>query len=137
MKRIAIVLFGVVLLSVGCKKINSLTQFDIATTDSLTIPANSLVGLPLELTSPNMTFNTSQEFQNYNTNASLIKSIFVKQMQLTIIQPPSQDFSFLKSIQISLYTPSLGATLIAYKDTIPPNPGQQLNLNVSGTDIQS
>jgi hypothetical protein len=128
---LAILTFG------SCKKLRNLLTFNINYPDTEEVPANPLIGLPLSFVSGNIATNSSTEFKNNNTATSLIKHVYLKTLTLNILAPQGQDFSFVKSVSLSLYTPSLGTTEIAFLDTIPPSPGTQLTLTATGNDIQN
>lgn len=102
MKTRAIVL--ILVLSMGltthCDKIEDLLVFTISDQTTLMIESTSLLDLPINVPTPDVTTNSSQEFENNNTKAELVKEIKLEQLKLTITDPVTKTFSFLKSIHI-------------------------------------
>jgi hypothetical protein len=122
MKRILV--FSVVALLIfgtSCKKIDQLLTFTISNEDTIIIPATSPLNLPIDFLSPNNTTNSSEAFSSNNTDASHVKNIYLKSLQLTITNPANQNFNFLKSINIYISTDSSNEILLASLNTIPQN----------------
>lgn len=107
--------------SISCSKIDQLLTFTISNEDSLTIPATSVLNLPISFLSPNNTTNSSEAFANNNTDANHVKNIYLKSLQLTITSPAGQNFNFLKSVNIYISTDSSNEILLASLDNIPQN----------------
>lgn len=86
--------------SISCKKIADLLTFTIATESDLTIGTSSPVNIPLDILTPGVTTNSSQQFENNNSAANLVKEIKLKSLDLDIISPTGKTFSFLESVHI-------------------------------------
>ncbi|MDP9040531.1 MAG: hypothetical protein M3N30_01035 [Bacteroidota bacterium] len=114
-------IFGLCVLCCSCKKIEELFTFTITNQCSVTIASTSPVNLPVDVTTPNVTSNSSQEFKNNNTNVSLVKNIILENLQLTITSPSNQTFNFLQSIHIYISTNSSNEIELAHLDQIPAN----------------
>ncbi|HUX85198.1 MAG TPA: hypothetical protein VMV20_08180 [Chitinophagaceae bacterium] len=121
----------------GCKKLNKLLTFNISYQDTESVPPNTFIGVPLSFITGNISASDTSQFQTYNTAPGLIRHAYLKGMTLTILNPPGQTFNFVQSVSISLYTPSLGSTRIAYLDSIPASSGNQLTLMTTNVDIQN
>ncbi len=119
----------------GCKKINNLLTFNISYLDTESVPPNSFVGIPLNFITGNIAASDSSEYQINHTAPGLVRHAYLKSMTLTILSPNGQNFNFVQSVSISLYTPSLGSTRVAYLDSIPASPGNQLTLMTTNADI--
>lgn len=117
MKKIVIAF--ICLLSFQCKDVEDLLTFTISDQVTITVPSNSPLNLPVELSTPDVTTNSSQKFANNNTEASLVKDVKLQELTLTIQTPSGKTFSFLKSIQIYISTNSSNEILLAGLDNIP------------------
>ncbi len=76
------------------------------------------MNLPLNIASPDVTTNSSQQFQNNNTSVTHIKDIRLKNLQLSISSPTSQTFAFLKSVHIYISTNASNEIELASLDNI-------------------
>jgi hypothetical protein len=114
-------LFGLFVLCNSCKKLEQLFTFTISNESSVTIASSSPVNLPVDIASPNVSSNSSQEFKNNNTNVNLVKNITLESLQLTITSPSTQTFNFLQSIHIYISTNSSNEIELAHLDQIPAN----------------
>jgi len=138
MKRLTGVLVLLVVISLfSCNAIKKLQQFYINYSTQAVFPANVPVNLPITVYSPELPTNSSQVFQNNNTNAGLIQSIKLNSLSLVITSPSGQTFSFLQNVSIYISFDSLPEVEIASKQNIPANVGDTLNLDVTGTDLES
>ena len=126
----AIILFS------GCKKIDELTQFTMEYEQNVTIPSSSAVDLPFVVVTPEMSTNAESTFSNNDTKKELIEEIRLTQMTLTLEAPSEEDFSFLKSIEISIDADGLDEIVIANKSEIPDNIGNKLELDVINKDLK-
>ena len=105
----------------GCKAIDDLFTFTISNNCSITIDSSSPVSLPFEIATPDVQTNSSQQFQNNNTNANLVKDIRLNELICTITSPEGQTFNFLQSVKIFISTNSSDEIELAYLDSIPEN----------------
>jgi hypothetical protein len=103
----------------ACKKLQQLLTFKISNESTVTIPSSSPVGLPFNVSSPDVATNSSQQMQNNNSSIALVKNILLDQLQMTITNPANQNFAFLKSIHIYISTNSSNEIELAYLDSIP------------------
>jgi hypothetical protein len=101
-KCIAIAIFGLVALS--CSVIDDLLTFSIDNQTTVTIPSGFPVNTAFELITPDITSNSSSEFENNNTKAELVKDVRLKELKLTVTNPANKSFSFLKSIRMYIST---------------------------------
>lgn len=138
MKRLTGVALVIILFSVfSCNAIKKLEQFYIDYNTQAVFPANLPVNLPLTISSPDIATNSSQVFQNNNTNSKLIQNVTLSQLTLNITSPSGQTFSFLKNVSIYISSDNLPEVEIADKQDIPANVGDTLNLDVTGADLQA
>ena len=119
MKYWFIILPTFLLLVLGsCKTLDDLLTFTISDTATLTIE-NGGLNLPVELQTPDVTTNSSQEFSNHDTRADLVKDVKLTQLQMEIVSPEGKTFSFLKSMKVYISTDGSDKVLLAYHDNIP------------------
>lgn len=86
----------------GCNKAG--VNFLISNQADFRIESSSPINLPFEIGTPDVTTNSSQEFQNNKTASNLIKEVKLDELKLTITSPSGKTFSFLKSVQIFIST---------------------------------
>jgi hypothetical protein len=127
----------ILVLSTGCKKINDALTFQVGYTSKLTISPSSVINLPFDLFTPDITTNSETEFSSRNTNKDLIASILLKELKLTITSPTDQRFDFLSSVEVYIQASGLGELKIAEATNIADNIGNVLSLTVAGNDISS
>ncbi|MDX5326731.1 MAG: hypothetical protein LPK80_10775 [Bacteroidota bacterium] len=120
----------------GCKKINELTVFDLQYEAEVLIPSSINQGLPLAVNTPDIQTNSSTRFENNDTRKDLIQEIKLTELNLYIENPPSQNFDFLKSVEIYINASGLNSQLVAYRNDIPDGQGQQLSLFTTDADLQ-
>lgn len=100
----------------GCKKGG--ISFSLSHETNIRIESTSPINLPFEVATPPITTNSSQEFQNNRTAANLVKEVKLEELKLTITNPISKTFSFLKSVQIFISTNSNDEIELATLDNI-------------------
>jgi len=112
-------IFSLLICLIACKKIEQLLTFYISNETSVTIPSTTPVNLPVDVGTPDVTSNSSQEFKNNNANVNLVKGIKLNNLTMTITDPQNQTFGFLKSIHLYISTDSANEIELAYLDSIP------------------
>jgi hypothetical protein len=117
MKRLLTMLLPLAILF-GCQDVDNLLTFTISHETSFTVENSAPLNIPVPLTTPDITTNSSQEFDNHNTRADLVKDVKLEQVKLTITSPSSKTFSFLKSVHIYISTDSNNEMELAYQDNI-------------------
>lgn len=116
-KLIALSIFLSLFLT-SCDAIDDLLSFTISNETSIQIKSNSVVNLPVEIETPEVTTNSSSEFKNNKTNAGLVKDVKLKSLKLTITNPDAKTFTFLKSIHLYIATTDSNEIELAYLDNI-------------------
>ena len=129
---IAAILF-IIILS-GCKKLG--VNFAINHQANFRVEAASPLNLPFEVGTPDVTTNSSQQFDNNNTAANLIKEIKLEELKLSITNPSTKTFSFLKSVDIYISTNSNDEILLASLSNISST-AQSINLTTTMQDLSS
>ncbi|WP_316635520.1 hypothetical protein [uncultured Flavobacterium sp.] len=116
-KSIALILFLAVFLN-SCNTVDDLLTFTISNNTSIQIKSTSPINLPSEIITPEVTTNSSAEFANNKTKASLVKDVKLKSLNLTITDPTDKTFTFLKSIHLYISTTDSDEIELAYQDNI-------------------
>jgi hypothetical protein len=106
------------LLIVSCSVINSLLTFTVSNQTSFTVASDFPLNSPNEIFTPDVTTNSSSDFENNNTKANLVKDVKLDELRLTITDPTDKTFSFLKSIHIFISTNDNDEIELAYLDNI-------------------
>lgn len=117
----------------GCKK---LVSFDMEYDNSVVIPANSIINLPIDIISPETTTNSEEEFGNNGTGSNLISRVALTNLDLKILNPESQNFNFLKSVELYLRAPDLPEVLVAYNYDVPATGLKEIALSCPDQDLK-
>lgn len=102
----------------SCDAVDDLLTFTITNEASIKIKSSSPINLPSEIITPDVTTNSSAEFQNNKTKASLVKDVKIKSLKLTISDPSDKTFTFLKSIHLYISTTDSDEIELASQDNI-------------------
>lgn len=116
-KLITLSLFFSLLLT-SCNSVDDLLTFTISNETSIQIKSTSPINLPSEIITPDVTTNSSAEFSNNRTKASLVKDVKLKSLRLLITDPEGKTFTFLKSIHLYISTTDSDEIELAYQDNI-------------------
>jgi hypothetical protein len=103
----------------GCKDVADLLTFTIDHSVTFQVENSSPINLPIEIATPEVPTNSSQTFQNNNTNAGLVKDIKLQEIKLTVTNPSGKTFSFLKSITLFISTSQTNEIELASLDDVP------------------
>ncbi|CAA9197459.1 hypothetical protein [Flavobacterium collinsii] len=116
-KLIALSFFLSLFLS-SCDAVDDLLTFTISNETSIQIKSTSPINLPSEIITPDVTTNSSAEFENNKTKASLVKDVKLKSLKLMITNPTDKTFTFLKSVHLYISTTDSDEIELAYQDNI-------------------
>ncbi len=119
----------------GCEKLDELTQFKINYNEEVIIESSTVVDLPFNVFTPEISSNSESTFDSNNTNKDLIEYIELTSMVLEITSPSNGDFDFLNSIEIFISAEDQAEVKIAWKENIPSNSGNKIELETSGADL--
>jgi hypothetical protein len=108
----------ILFLDISCKKIEDLLTFTVNVENSFTVGASGPINIPIEILTPQVTTNSSQQFQNNNSDINRVKDIKLKKVDLQIINPPGKTFTFLESVHIYVSTNANDEIELAYLDNI-------------------
>lgn len=118
MKKVVFLCLLSFLSLLSCKKLNQLLTFEISNSENIKIPASGLISVPIISPVP-VTVHSQESFENNNTKASLVKDVNLRKLTLTITDPATENFNFLKSITISIGTDENDKVLLASLDNVP------------------
>lgn len=130
-----IFLFLIATTFLACE-LDELTQFTLNYDEEVVIESSTVVDLPFNIITPEISSNSESTFESNNTNKDLIEYIELTSMVLEITSPSDGNFDFLNSINIYIDADGLSETRIAWKENIPPNSGNVLALDTAGTDLK-
>ncbi|MDN4166744.1 hypothetical protein QWY31_14630 [Cytophagales bacterium LB-30] len=117
----------------SCNKKDELLTFRFDSSVDFTVPSAAGVNLPVSIPTPDVQSGAQQSFQNNNTRADLVKNVVLEEIELSITNPPGQDFGFLKEVHLFISASGLPEREIAYATNIPENAGTKLALET--TDV--
>lgn len=102
----------------SCSTVDDLLSFTISNSTSIKIQSTLPINLPSEIITPDVTTNSSAEFQNNKTKANLVKDVKLKSLNLMITDPSDKTFTFLKSVHLYISTTDSDEIELAYQDNI-------------------
>ena len=121
---------------VSCNAVDDMLTFNIAQQSSFTVNSTLPINAPLNVATPDVTTNSSEDFKNNNTKADLVKDVKLTALKLTITDPSTQDFSFLKSVHVFIATDNDPEIELAFLDDINSS-ANTLNLTCSGQKLDN
>jgi hypothetical protein len=120
----------------ACKEIDKLLTFDIKHTQDLTFSSGFPLNTIQVLAPVNVTTNSQDEFKNNRTKAELVKNVSLTNLKLTITDPATKDFSFLKSVEVFISLPDDTKEIrLAYAENVPANIGNALELTSTNAKL--
>lgn len=125
MKHTFLFLFLLVEFS-SCKKLHELTQFNMDYETDMVFSTGLPINLPVNISTPDISTNSEQQFAINDTRKDLIESIKLTQLKLTITSPSGKTFSFLKDIRIYISAPNLPEVEVASRLNIDNSVGAEL-----------
>ncbi len=137
MNKLSIIILSFIILT-SCnlgEKLDELATFTITNEVNFSVPSSTVVDLPVNLRTPDVSSSSEQSFENNNTRADLVENVNLSSLNLTITSPDTRTFSFIKSIEIYISNDEQGETLIAEMQDIPTNVGSNLALEATGANL--
>jgi hypothetical protein len=117
-KGILFVLVTIIIFS-ACDAVDDLLTFTISDRTTFQVESTAPFNLPFEMSTPDVTTNSSEKFENNDTRADLVKDIKLKELKLSITAPADKTFSFLKSVHFYISAGENDEIELAYLDEIP------------------
>lgn len=131
-------LFCIVFFFQACKKLKKYTDFDVNYSTNFTIPATGgLIGLPIDIITPETTTNTEGTYDNKDTEARLVDEVTLTQLNLVINSPQNANFDFLENIELYLSTASQPEVMVASKYNIPKTGLRALELDTHNENLKA
>ena len=125
------------LISFSCEdELDRLTKFTITSKSTFTLPATTVVDIPLAIGTPEVPVNNEQEFDNNNSRTDLIESAKLTSLVLNITSPDDGNFDFLNEIEIIIDAEGLDEQVIASRTEIPEDQSTSIELNVKETELR-
>lgn len=121
---------------IGCKKLEKLTQFEMNYSETVTVPATTLLNLPFNLDDREIESNSTSTFESNNTNKDLIETIYLQDLVIEHKSPSNGDLSFLQSVEVYIEAEGLPEIRVAYKENITNSVGNSLALETSKEDLK-
>lgn len=118
------------LLIAGCKKDKLTITFNISDSFDFTLESGSIINLPIDILTPDVTTNSGGEFEQNDTRADKVQEIKLNELKLSITSPSGKTFSFLKDMEIFISADGLSEKLVASGYDIKSS-SSVINLNCS------
>jgi len=120
--------------SISCKKLLNLLTFQVSDSSSFTIPGTPFVPPGVSLSIPGVSVPTTAQstYKNNNTSADYVQDVTLDKLTLTVTNPSTQNFDFLKSISIYIATDAAGSNKILLA-SLPSVPTGQTSINLNPT----
>jgi hypothetical protein len=111
-------LIAILFSNISCKKIKELLTFNVNVENNFTVGASGPLNIPFDILTPQVTTNSTQQFQNNNSDINRVKDIKLTKVDLQIVSPAGKTFSFLQSVHIYISTNANDEIELAYLDNI-------------------
>ena len=118
MKKYLFLLFIIIPFLSGCESLHELTKVDFPFSQSVTIPANPIVGIPITVSTPDMEANVDSILDEYNIETKMIDKITLKNLKLTLSAPSDGDLSFIDDIEVYISASGLDNVKIASAENV-------------------
>ncbi|MDJ0364063.1 hypothetical protein QMK33_02780 [Hymenobacter sp. H14-R3] len=108
--------------AIGCKKLLGMLTFNVNDATNFTIPATGpLTNTVLTLPAIAVASNSTSTYASNKTTANYVQDVTLDQLTLTVTDPSTQNFDFLKSISLYIDTDASGnsKTLLASLSPVP------------------
>ena len=136
MKKILLALSVIVALGSCQKVLDKLTTFTFTRDAEFTIPANTILGVPISLNTGEVQTSYISEFENSNASIDNIDYIKLIALNLTIVDPANGNFNFLKDVAVEIRADGLPNKVIASKYDNTDDFANSLVLDASGDDLK-
>jgi len=121
----------------SCKKIASLLSFQVNDSSSFTIPGTTyLPGAALSIPGVTVTSTSQSTYKSNNTSADYVQDVTLDRLMLTVTNPSTQNFDFLKSINIYIATDQAGSNKVLLASLAAVPTGQtSISLTPAGNKL--
>ncbi len=137
MKISSSIIFILIFIFYGCKIIDELTHFDVDYNYTFTLPSFGGINLDnLNIESKDLENDTESTFEINDTRKDLVERATLKKFNVTILEPIDAKFTFINKVEIFVETDALEEKLIAWKENIPADIGNYLELETTSSDLK-
>ena len=136
MKRILLSLSILIFAVCGCKIIDELTHFDVDYNYTFTLLSFGGLNPNLDIGASNIENSTESTFENNDTRKDLVERATLKKFNVKIVDPVNGNFSFVDKVEIFINTEVLDEKLIAWKNNIPNDIGNTLELETISNNLK-
>jgi hypothetical protein len=103
----------------SCDKIDKLLTFYIEDSQSVKIATGFPVNVITPVSPLTVPTRSDEKFKNENTSANLVKDVKLDRLTLTVVDPSTENFDFLSSINLYISTDGNDRILLASMDNVP------------------
>ncbi|SET90626.1 hypothetical protein [Hymenobacter actinosclerus] len=105
----------------SCKKILDLLEFNVEDSQTVVVPKTLPLGSLLPLPPVQVSSSSKTTYANNGTSADYVQDVTLDRLTLTITNPTTQNFNFLKRIEVYISTDPNGNDLflLASLDNVP------------------
>lgn len=128
-------LFG--LFAGSCQEIDKLLTFYIDDSQNIKIASSFPVGVAAPLLPVAVPTQSASTFKNNNTRADLVKDVSLNKLALTIADPNSENFDFLRSIEVYISTGNGGDQILLASLSEVPKGVQSITLTPTKAKLDS
>lgn len=136
MYKKALLLFAILVTITSCDAVDELTKFDLDYTTNYTIEASTVVDVPIDILTPEVTTNAEEEFESNDTRKDLIESIKLKTLTLSLNTPQDGNFNFINDITIFIRAEGLAEVAIASATDLPENAARRVELDTDNVELK-
>jgi len=136
MKISSSILFTLLFVLFGCKIIDELTHFDIEYNYTFTLLSFGGLNPNLDINTNDIENDTESTFEINDTRKDLVEKATLKKFNVTILEPTDAKFTFINKVEIFVKTDELEEKLIAWKENIPSDIGNYLELETTSNDLK-
>jgi len=136
MKISSSILFTLLFVLFGCKIIDELTHFDIEYNYTFTLLSFGGLNPNLDINTNDIENDTESTFEINDTRKDLVEKATLKKFNVTILEPTDAKFTFINKVEIFVKTDELEEKLIAWKENIPSDIGNYLELETTSSDLK-
>ena len=97
------------------------------------VPPNTFINLPLDLFGGDQESDSETQYEINDTRKDLVEEVYLTAFRIEVVSPASEDLSFLKSASFFIDAEDLAEILVAEKDPVPDNTGNELSFDVAST----
>ena len=133
----AIVLLSVFAVMVSCQKVlDKISTFEISRTGEFTIPKTSVIGIPITLTTPDITTSYLDDFEAQGFSTDNVEYIKLTKLKLKIKTPAGVDFNFLKDVELSISADGLSDKVLASKINHQNDNSNEMDIDLTQEDFK-